>query len=304
MFFDKLSGFIERHNPDLVEWIESTKLFEFPYYPEEVLPWGEDPITQEMSDTFFLPYDAVGVEDNAGLVLLRDLEREQFGMYGWRDFIEVSPRFQKNVTAESLLGEEGVDTQEVADEIFASIKNMMYISFGAIRVVGINEKKCSLGLEIEIKRFVAINPIDKKDEVVVDITEGQSWPSNISVNNIIQNVQTCLEEILFFNLPHRFILETSLVKKNRSKSGRVTRSHNRPKYTLLTPEEIRHKLNTQAHNSSGSSKGAHQRRRHFRTLSHPRFKNKRDQRIPVAACWVGPSEEVVGNKLYRVILDR
>lgn len=304
MLFDTLARFIERNNPDLVEWIESTKLFYFPYYPEEVLPWGEEPITQEMSDTFFLPYETVGVEDNVGLVLLRDHEINQSGMYGWRDFIEVSPYILGNLRPEDLLGKDGIDTQEVAEEVFNSARNWLNISFGAIRVIGINEQNCSLDLEMELLRFVSINPSDKKVEIIREITEEQNWPSDVSAKNVLQNVQTCLEEILFFNLPHRFILETSLVKRKSTKKGRITRSHNRPKYTLLTPEEIRHKLNTQVHTSNGSSKGVHQRRRHFRTLTHPRFKNKHGQTITVAACWVGSSEEVIGNKLYKVILDR
>lgn len=49
-------------------------------------------------------------------------------------------------------------------------------------------------------------------------------------------------------------------------------------------------------------RAAHWRRAHFRTLVSPRYKAKRNQRVPVCESWVGP-EEWKGNdgKIYRVI---
>lgn len=55
--------------------------------------------------------------------------------------------------------------------------------------------------------------------------------------------------------------------------------------------------NTNPHNIM-----AHSRRAHFRLLSSPRFKNKRDQKILVRSMWVGPKEwEGESRQIYKFI---
>lgn len=304
MLFDKLAGFIEKNTPEYVEMIEKTRLFQFPQYPEQVLPWGDQPITQEMADTFFLPFEVVGVEDNAGLVVMCDRESKQIGMSGWRDFIDAHPTRPKNMKPKDLLGQEGINTLELAEEAFDQIGGWINISFGSIQVTGVREEDCSLDVQVKLRRFVIFNSNNRKSEIIRDLGDSQDWPSNFNPRSALRNAKICLEEVLFFNQPHRFILESSAAKPRKTKQGRVTRSHDRPSYTILTPEEIRNKLKISGNPKTGSPKRSHERRRHFRTLNHPRFKNKLGETIIIEASWIGPNEATIGNKRYKVILDR
>lgn len=84
---------------------------------------------------------------------------------------------------------------------------------------------------------------------------------------------------------------------------KIPRHHDRPVYTLLTPQAIRQQYIPRSKVPTGRKVGAHERRRHYRTLRSDRFTRMRGRTIVVPATWVGPSEAVIGNRRYRVMLD-
>lgn len=312
MLFDKFASFMEKNIPERVSEIESIRLFDFPYSPKDLFPLGENTITQDQVDTFFLPYPKVAIEDRDGLVVLFDTEDKQVGLAGWRKFIDV----QKHTTGtRSLLPgmkpiedyiAEGVVSLEDADAAGKLIEGKICLTFGMIRVVSIAPDGSGMTFDGDISRVVLI---DQKGmvEVVLNQEDIKSRPGGRDATlGSMYNAKAAIEEVLFFNQPQRFILESTPSKQRTAKKGRITRSHDRPTYTLLTPGEIRKRLDLPEFNPEtgmGTKKRPHERRRHFRTLNHPRFRNKQGETIIVEACWVGPTEKTIGKRTYKVCLD-
>ena len=122
--------------------------------------------------------------------------------------------------------------------------------------------------------------------------------------------------MFYFNSPNRFIVEECPIKamarwkkrkeRDRRKNkpvSRIRRRSDRPVYTLLRPKEIRAKLGLPPL-ESGGPRQPHERRRHYRTYRDERYVNMRDRTVIIPACWCGPSEACVGNRRYRILLDK
>jgi len=122
-----------------------------------------------------------------------------------------------------------------------------------------------------------------------------------------------VNKIKRINNANLLILEESPVKQKQS-TKKIKRSHQRPKYTVLSPKVIREKMRIKQQTNSKSS---HERRAHIRYYRSEKFSE--NGTLPVKYCpnglpyykrtfvestWVGEKEKIVGNKKYRVILDR
>ena len=124
---------------------------------------------------------------------------------------------------------------------------------------------------------------------------------------LLVNISTAVEEIIYFNSPDRFIVESrpAKVKHRDARSLRILRSVERPQYILLKPPEIRQRLHLPgASNGNGSTKAPHERRWHYRTFKSDKFVNKKGETVVVKGTWVGPSEAVVEWRVYKVLFDR
>ena len=116
------------------------------------------------------------------------------------------------------------------------------------------------------------------------------------------HLHTAIEEVMTFNTPDRFVLETIPSKRKRAK-GRIERSDSRPTYTLLRPDAIRRTMGISSNAKEGFKKRPHERRRHFRTYKSDRYKSAKGKTVVIPATWIGPSEAEIGNKRYRVCLE-
>lgn len=126
-------------------------------------------------------------------------------------------------------------------------------------------------------------------------------PGDRIANRVATHVMCGLRAVNRINHMTDFILEESpIVKSNIKKKGYLL-SHQRPKYTILTPKIRRKTFGTCE--GSGGTRIPHAKRRHYRKLSSPVFKKKQGQTIVIPACWVGPSEAVIKGKKYKVRLD-
>ena len=84
---------------------------------------------------------------------------------------------------------------------------------------------------------------------------------------------------------------------------RIARTHERPSYTILKPHEIRERMKLPMPVGKRAVT-PHERRSHLRTLRSEFFRpTNRGRQILIPASWIGPSESVVGNRRYRVMLD-
>lgn len=286
MLFDRVVGFIERYSElsFLRSVITESKLFDLPGIPEEFLPKNPDNM-EFYNDHFFLPFPTVAVEDKQSLVVLKDLEHNQVGLKSRRFFFEAVPMstlFDHNEM--SALARSKYAPDQVMLSV-GTIQDLVYYDTG-LRAYG----------------YVYASGLYSKDpNKVAPLTEIPKKFHNDSLKSAI----CAIEEIMYFNDPNRFIVEVTPTKVRHSSGSKITRSHERPLYVILTPKEIKIRTGLSgSSNRSGSSKRAHPRRRHYRTLRSEKFVNKQGQVIEVRETWVGPVQAQVGNRIYKVLLDR
>jgi hypothetical protein len=300
MLFDKLAGFIERHIPDLVPDLEQTALFEFPFRAHEAVAPGK--FCQDDLEHFFLPFPRTAIEDKATCTFLFDGTEKQVGLSEPRAFIDVL----------SLAGSDDPGAfkgslSELDPEMrqWARQEGLHQIALGRIFSMQLPKGRTDYQASACVDRIVIVNG---RGEIQSDMTmlELKFMPeAEESCRGIIGNVITSIEELMLINSdPEYFIFEKSSVKPRKSKAGRITRSPDRPRYIPLKPDAIRKTMGLDRPSANAvNGKRPHERRRHWRLLKSERFKNKQGQRVMVDACWVGPSEAVVGKTRYRVRLD-
>ena len=302
MIFDKFASYVERHSTDLLNLTSDTHLFHFPFTASEVLPKRHDTYSDEMLAKFQLPFPSVAVEDNQGCVFLFDTKDDQIGMDSTRKFITV-------VSANDFYGDPLVEklTAQYPDGINLAAFGTLF-SIKKEQVEG-RTADCESSQWLvtswlsHVVGFTKTDVVftyagDELSNILSDLGDTSSSPVNDAV--------TAIEELLCLTKdPDTFVFEQSPTKPRKTKPGRIARSQDRPKYILLKPDDIRRvmKVDQTAGSAPGTKKRAHERRAHVRVLRSERFTKKRGAIIPVPAVWVGPTERVIGNQRYRVILD-
>jgi hypothetical protein len=298
MLFDKLAGFVERHVPKLVGQIEKTALFDFPYRAHEAVRPGM--FAQDDLEQFFLPFPQIAIEDRATCTFLFDGEEKQVGLSAPRYFIDVialgAPDLEsfKNSTSP-------IDGQA---RQWARQEGLHQFAFGQLFSMELPESGKDYKAAGSVDRLVLLNG---RGEILTDMNshELRLVPGAADTyQGIIGNAITAIEELMLINRnPEYFILEQSPLKTRQTKKGRITRSPDRSKYIPLKPDAIRKTMGLKQPENQNNTKRPHERRRHWRQLKSERYTHKRGQRVLVEACWVGPSEAVVGKTQYRVRLD-
>jgi hypothetical protein len=179
------------------------------------------------------------------------------------------------------------------------------ITFGQIKDIVVQPAgKTGYDARVTTNYFALAN----KDRVYYDsLTAGQE--ASVAIGDSAgRNALTALEEVMWFNAPGRFVLEAvpegyeRAIKKGVTKK-KIIRSDFRPRYTLLTPQEIRKVMKLPPSEPTGRKQSPHERRRHKRYLRAERYTHKRFQWVDVDAAWIGPEEAKVGNMRYKVRLD-
>jgi hypothetical protein len=162
------------------------------------------------------------------------------------------------------------------------------------RVKGFRISDVSLWTHIEIDRCLGgslrtgeVANIDKHDEVMQQAA--------------VRNVQTAYQEIMYFNTPDRFIVQSTPRRvRDPLTSAKIPRAQDRPNYILLYPKQIRERFGIQGDGVNAP----HPVRRHFRTLRSDYYTNKQGQRVAVKGYWTGDTEKVVDGRHYKILLDR
>lgn len=299
MLFDKVAGFVERNFLSLVADLEQTALFEFPFRAHEKVAPGQ--FCQDDLDRFFLPSHRIAIEDKASCIFLFDGTPNQIGLSEPRAFFEVS----------SLAGSDDPDAYAGGLELDPEMRQWARQGgFHQIAMGRIFAMKLPQG-SVDYKASACVDQvfiINGKSEILADMgmQELKATPgAEESCRGIIGNVITAIEELLLINSdPTYFIFEKTPTKTRKVKAGRITRSPDRSRYIPLQPEAIRKVMGLDRSSADGiNAKRPHERRRHWRLLSSDRYKHKQGQRVLVDACWVGPTEAVIGKTRYRVRLD-
>lgn len=300
MLFDKLCMIAERHHSALVPLLREARLFDFPVKAHEVLPeaFSEDE-RQFLTDTFFLPFPFVAIEDRGSCVVLMDNVDGQQGWEQDRNFIDIVPCLPDDPTAFDDGMEQGVMTREAMEAYLPPELHDAYaVTFGRIGSPSRHENGLlNWHFTVDLafaasKQRIVIDPAQmQRDAIAFDRFSHASG----------RNARAAIGEVMLFNAPARFVVEKRAVKEKAAPKGSVPRSHQRPLYTLLSPPEIRERM--QLADPTGKMVRPHERRRHFRTLRSDRYKAMKGKTITVPACWVGPSEATVGKHRYKVMLD-
>lgn len=322
MFFDSLIGICERHYPEVLSTLERAKIFSFPEIPHKVLPKEFTEDSDWLEDNFFLPFPITAIEDKASCVILIDTEKKQRGALGVRRFIECMPfasdheAFREwDTDRERCIADHQIAQDTIQQD--PSFKKTFLVSFGFIDSMRIVDSRNFLGAG----ELVMCELLNKKEKKLT----GLHAFTGITNDGVLRNVYSTMQEVLYFNNPTNFILESKIIKGKQKKKGKkVARSFERPIYTILKPNEIREKIHLPTQHGEHNSPVPHDRRRHDRWLSSEKYNRDKDSKprekkiipygrrkgesyylhVDVPATWIGPSESTVGNKRYRVILDR
>lgn len=300
MLFDRLCMIAERHHPVLIPALKAARLFDFPVRAHEAIP--QQPSEEErqfLTDTFFLPFPIVAIEDKGTCVVLMDNVDGQQGWEEERNFIDIVPCLPDDPTAFDDGKEQGLMPRAAMEAYLPpELHDAYVVSFGRIGHPAMREDGLCWRFEVDLafcanKSRIVMNPMEIARRA--DSFERFKYACG-------KNARAALSEVMLFNAPNRFVVEKRLVREKKPpRDDMVARSHERAQYTLLRPGEIRERLGLAE--SGGSTKEPHERRRHFRTLRDKRYTKMRGKTITVPACWVGPSEATVGKHRYKVMLD-
>jgi len=304
MKFDKLCIAIEKYLPKLLPILNEAKLFEFPYRAHEIMREFSKEQSNFLCDQFFLPFPCVAVEDTASVVMVWDENPGQVGLDNVRYFVDVVDYSDPTVFREF----QNADVDEEMINYLNSYPHKLFqLSFGRVDSMTYDPATNKIGVDgVIFTQFLASKEGIEITDTQIEARLGDSLDSMRA--SALRSVKTCIEELVYINSPDRFILESSPLKieklKARSeRTGRPLRSHEREKYVLLKPKEIRTRLGLTQPTTQGG-KMPHERRQHFRTLRSDKYVHKKGQTIIIPATWVGPSEVTKGNRRYRVILDK
>ena len=295
-------------------FMRKAKLFIIEDDFDEIFENSSDPTLDTMASSF-LPFNYCVFNTDNFAILVWDESKDENGIVECRGFAYFIPVLalpnrgdfmEGGATREDYILFVGGITQDVEEE---NNRIICTIDFEAL---------CYFNLQFNIVGTA------RTEEDVIDFFGNQE-----SHNEFHEMMTTHLDYISYvievINQPKYFIVEERS-KKKRLKVGKkkIPRDHQRSKYIILKPYQIRRKLKlAEPTGKKGGKKAPHERRRHERFLSHEIYKkdeNGREiapKRIPygprigqpyykktiIDAHWVGPSESEVDGKIYKVLLN-
>jgi hypothetical protein len=296
VIFDTFCGLVERHLHAAIPLLQRAHLFEFPGDSHAVLPRAFDAETAEiLSESFFLPFPTIAIEDPVSCVILFDTVDGQKGVGGVRRFAECMPLDHKHLSRAAKN-----DPRDL-ERLKSWPVGLSQIAFGTVESFHVSADNPPLLISGHVDRLILCN---KQRVYATDI----STPFSVEQanNSILTNVRTAFEELFYFNNPGRFVVErTDLTTRPQPPHLKIRRTSHRPRYILLTPDEIRERIKREDAPEGGRKlETGHDRRRHWRWLRSERYSEAvRAKPLLIPATWVGPSTGTFEKSRYRVRLD-
>jgi len=290
MIFDVACKIAERTVHNLRPYLREAAVFKLEGNPEEFTQIDYDDEAKEFyMENFMLPMPVTAIEDNASLVILFELSQNKdediIGAEHARGFIEIIDlsRARLNAFTDSPAGASLPDIP----------RNTVEIHYGAMSIPEMGERLIYHGA---VESVVVATP-----ERIIFNKKGKELPE--AQGAVLKNVGVAWQQVMYLNTPGRYVVEDDKVdRKPPQKSRMIPRTHERARYTIMYPHEIRKKMELSEH--TDRTQTPHWRRRHFRRLTSDRFVNKKGKVIAVRQAWIGPTEQVVGNRRYKVLLHR
>ena len=303
MLYDQLLGLCERHAQDLLPIIAHARVFEFPHVPHEVLAKHHSAKSRDFFNEYFaLPFPLVAVEDQASCVVMWDSAHESVGLNVRRQYIECVKFDAKHLSA---FKEHGLPGQEMSKREMATLQDVYAITSGILNSIkAVETDTGSSGYEAQAQ-LLNVLIVSKKRGVLMHLSQFPKQAQEMMAKSAARNAITAIEEFMAFNGPDRFVVEVAPTNSKGDAKKKALRSADKPKYILLTPTEIREKLGTAAPDEEAIKTAPHERRRHVRLYPNDpeRWPNMHGKAKVIQACWVGPTEAVIGKRNYRVCLE-
>ncbi len=241
----------------------------------------------------FLPFPEIIVEDLAGCVIVSDTEERQRGFGGlrqvlaFRSTVQVMPGLRADILSTSYIKATMADRASVPDD--ATI----------LHPPQTNDKTVWNAETPELNQHALTIMGDKAMDV----------PFLFARPAFVEDAFCAMDEIIYLNTPNRYIPPGAANNPNPEEPPaqwrrRVLRTNERARFILMTPGEIKAKYFPHEVPGAGSPKSPHYRRAHYRTLSSDFYKNRKGSTILIPASWIGTEEARIGNRHYRVLLDR
>ena len=307
MLFDALAAIAEKVFPDLFPMVKDARLFIFPGPAEETIsPQLTEEEIKFFEENFFLPFQIIAIEDHRSCVILMDQHKDTKGSSTRRGFIEI---FSFNTDNEKTKkGFRKVEQEAHVENVFNP--DTYGISVGFIEQFSLhlkteNIENTEFNYNYHCAGSMLKSGLATKNKCHVPLEAPTNTPtSNAYAQATLRNAAVAFQQVFYFNNPNRFILEKTPAKtKKKPRDNFIPRSHDRPIYTILTPNEIRKKLGLEESHTSHASPIAHERRRHVRVFKHPRFSKMQGKSIIVPASWIGPTEAQIKKSRYKVMTE-
>lgn len=283
-------------------------------------------------DEFFLPYKTTALCTETQCTILKDFYPDQRG--------ENDPRFF--ITATDMVVANHPDVTDDHRAVMNSLHNQKFLTVGiglyanhefygkhpdfknledSLQFANDREREAYLNTTRDVPLISLTICVVNRKKLYSVSTMKNKFGLAADAPAVRDQISFAINAITYLNQPNMFILETTPTKfKNKKYNGkRIPRANQRPVYTLLKPGEIRRRMGVAEPVSTHKSPVPHERRRHTRYYSHPRYGVGRMARvIPsgprkgqtyfqkqiIPATWIGPSSGQDDKHYYRVILDR
>jgi len=292
--------------------LEDAKIFEFAD-PGNAVKSEIDFINNH----FFLPFRTVCVDDgHHAVMILHDIEEGALGLGTPRLFINFLSfgMMNENVSEDKKhhLYEEG------RERFGVDYRDTYLLWFGSIATEIVKkDSKNFFHWDAKVNEFVVCtkDKILKQDVFTKELIQNNQEYYNQTLKQGAYFCEFMYDHFIHLNDRDLWIVENAPVRKPGKKefvkdtSTALVRADDRPIYSGMPITEIRTKYGLgqttgRKQTGPGSSPYIGPRRRHWRILRSDYWGENQGKEVEVSECWVGPREVVIGNRRYRVLIDK
>lgn len=308
MIFDKLCRGVERRSPyvpNLTRWMKKAAIFDINAADlpnNDTRTWDE----AERLRRAFLPFDEVWIE--ARNTAVEPGQVKAFGLLLGHE--PISPGHDHETVKNDAMMRNPSPGIQTRDPLYMiSVTESVYGGYDWIYgylIVGRVEEESA-----KVEYCVGMLGCGS-----IDRDKGM-WEADLRAKPLPQNVKESAMSIMagagelsvlaleVINSPTNWIVKREHVTARPIERGKIARSDQRPRYILVSHDEIERVIRDPNPANEGVFKDRrpHRRRAHSKLLSSEKFTWKRGQRVHVKACWVGPEQAEYGGERYTVCLD-